>query len=220
MVSDVMIGQRLGPQVIGMGLIETIPESEIPANARDQAAAGGAICGMPNRVCDAIAQKTVTGRLGWKANTGSVALQSGGAFNSDMGIGLSAFWRGACTAAQKDCLVALHGGEKRSRANGIVPSGQATAKPRPSNPRSTRAPSPRWFSTPPGWHRLRAASPKTRPGVARPGAVCTGAGRHLQPATCHRPSAIGHRPPAELHTWGPMFQRRSAPKISGQRIWP
>ena len=53
------------------------------ANAREQAATPGPIKGQPNRVWDAFAQKEVIGRFGWKANTGSIAHQSAGAFNGD-----------------------------------------------------------------------------------------------------------------------------------------
>src|SRR5690606_35582660 len=53
MAPDVMVSPRIAPQLIGMGLLEAIPESDILANARDQAAAGGPMRGMPNRVWDA-----------------------------------------------------------------------------------------------------------------------------------------------------------------------
>lgn len=202
MAPDVMIGPRIAPQVIGMGLLEAIPESEIFANARDQAAAGGPIQGQPNRVWDAVAQKTVIGRFGWKANTGSVAHVSGGAFNGDMGITSPVFWREACTAAQKDCLAAPHGGGKRNGAEGIVPSGQATAE-QPEIDQDIFAQVVFYTATlaPPARRQ-----PKD-PQVLRGQALFAQA----QCVTCHRPSyTTGHS----------MFPRLSTPKLSGQRIWP
>ena len=202
MAADVMISPRIAPQVIGMGLLEAIPESEILANARDQAAAGGPIQGKPNRVWDAVAQKEVIGRFGWKANTGSVSHQSGGAFQGDMGITSSAFWREACTAAQKDCLAAPHGGGKRSGAKGLIASSQATAE-QPEIDEDTFAQVVFYTATlaPPARRQ-----PKD-PQVLRGQALFAQA----QCATCHRPSYT---------TGKSMFPRLSTPKISGQRIWP
>ncbi len=50
MAPNVMISPHIAPHVIGMGLLEAIPESEILANARAQAAAGGPIRSVPNKV--------------------------------------------------------------------------------------------------------------------------------------------------------------------------
>ena len=202
MAPDVMISPRIAPQVIGMGLIEAIPEREILANARDQAAAGGPIRGVPNRVWDAVAQKEVIGRFGWKANTGSVAHQSGGAFNGDMGITSPAFWREACTATQKDCLAAPHGGGQRNGAQGLVASGKATAE-LPEIDADTFAQVVFYTATlaPPARRQ-----PKD-PQVLRGQALFAQA----QCAACHRPSYT---------TGESMFPHLSTPRLSGQRIWP
>lgn len=109
MARGLMVSPRIAPQLIGVGLIEAIPEAEILRNASDQAAAGGPIRGVPNRVWDAYAKQTLIGRFGWKANVGSIAHQTAGAFRGDMGITSSLFPTEACTAAQADCLAAPHG---------------------------------------------------------------------------------------------------------------
>lgn len=111
MAPNVMVSPRVAPQIIGVGLIEAIPESEILANATAQAAAGGPIKGMPNRVWDAPSGKTMLGRFGWKANVATIAHQTAGAFNGDIGITSPVFPDEACTAAQKDCLSAPRGGQ-------------------------------------------------------------------------------------------------------------
>lgn len=109
MAKDVMVSPRLAPQVIGMGLLEAIPEEEIRGNARAQAAAGGPIRGQANEVWDAPSQKMMLGRFGWKANVATVAHQTGGAFQGDMGITSTLFPNETCTPRQKDCLAAPRG---------------------------------------------------------------------------------------------------------------
>lgn len=109
MARGLMVSPRIAPQLIGVGLIEAIPEAEILRNAADQAAAGGPIQGLPNRVWDAYARQTSIGRFGWKANVASLAHQTAGAFRGDMGITSSLFPTETCTPAQADCRAAPHG---------------------------------------------------------------------------------------------------------------
>jgi CxxC motif-containing protein (DUF1111 family) len=202
MAKDVMISPRIAPQMIGMGLLEAIPESEILANARNQAAAGGAIKGQPNRVWDAFAKKELIGRFGWKANVGSVAHQSAGAFNGDMGITTSVFASEACTPAQKDCLAAPHGGGKVKGSAGLVPAAQASSSP-PEIDDETFAQVAFYTAT--------IAPPARRqpndPQVLRGQALFAQA----RCAACHRPSYT---------TGEPLFPRLSSDKVKGQRIWP
>ena len=112
MAPDVMVSPRIAPQVIGLGLLEAIPETEILANAQAQAASTGPIKGQPNYVWDAYAERMVLGRFGWKANVGSLAHQTAGAFLGDIGITSSRFPQQTCTPAQKDCLAAPNGNAK------------------------------------------------------------------------------------------------------------
>jgi CxxC motif-containing protein (DUF1111 family) len=111
MAKDVLVSPRVAPQIIGVGLLEAIPEAEILANAKAQAAAPGSIKGVPNTVWDAPSGKMMTGRFGWKANVASVAQQTAGAFNGDIGITSPVFPDEGCTAAQKDCLAAPRGAQ-------------------------------------------------------------------------------------------------------------
>lgn len=106
---DIQISPRVAPQVIGVGLLEAIPESEILANAAAQAALPGPIKGHPNRVWDAFAQREMIGRFGWKANVATLAHQTAGAFLGDIGITSSRFPDEACMPAQKDCRAAPRG---------------------------------------------------------------------------------------------------------------
>ena len=108
---QLMISPRIAPQIIGLGLLEAIPESEILANAQAQAAMPGPIKGVPNRVWDVMAKRELIGRFGWKANAGSLAHQTAAAFVGDIGITSSLVPNEACTPAQKDCLAAPRGGK-------------------------------------------------------------------------------------------------------------
>lgn len=107
----VMTSPRIAPQVIGVGLLEAVPEREILANAAAQAAMAGPIKGQPNRVWDAFAQREMIGRFGWKANVATLAHQTAGAFHGDIGITSAQFPHETCTPAQKDCLAAPNGSQ-------------------------------------------------------------------------------------------------------------
>lgn len=106
-----MISPRIAPQVIGVGLLESIPEREILANAESQARMPGPIKGQPNRVWDVFAQRELVGRFGWKANVATVAHQTAAAFLGDIGITSTKFPAEACMPPQRDCLAAPTGAE-------------------------------------------------------------------------------------------------------------
>jgi CxxC motif-containing protein (DUF1111 family) len=202
MAKDVMVSPRIAPHMAGLGLIEAIPEGEILANARDQAAAPGPVKGQPNRVWDAFAQKEVIGRFGWKANTGSLAHQSAGAFNGDMGITSSVNGRETCTPAQKDCLAAPHGGGKRTGRDGLMPASQASAQV-PEIDDQTLGDVVFYAATLAPAARRKPDDPQVQRGQAL--------FAQAQCATCHRPSYT---------TGEPLFPRLTSPKMAGQRIWP
>jgi CxxC motif-containing protein (DUF1111 family) len=109
MAKDVRVSPRIAPQVIGMGLLEAIPEAEIERNAAEQTAMPGPIKGQPNRVWDAVAKREMIGRFGWKANVATVAHQTAGAFLGDIGITSSVFPNETCTPKQADCRAAPRG---------------------------------------------------------------------------------------------------------------
>jgi len=111
MIGDVMVSPRIAPQLIGVGLLEAIPESEILRNAAEQAAAAGPVKGVPNRVWDVYAGREMIGRFGWKANVATIAHQTAGAFHGDIGITSSKFPQETCTPRQADCLAAPRGGK-------------------------------------------------------------------------------------------------------------
>lgn len=83
---EYMLSPRLAPPMIGLGLLEAIPESEIIAGADPNDANGDGIKGKANYVWDATTKSKQLGRFGWKANTASIITQVASAFNQDMGL--------------------------------------------------------------------------------------------------------------------------------------
>jgi CxxC motif-containing protein (DUF1111 family) len=82
---------RIGPAIIGLGLLEAVPESTLQALADPDDADGDGISGRINMVWDVEQGATVVGRFGWKANTSTIHLQVAGAFNNDIGVSSAVF---------------------------------------------------------------------------------------------------------------------------------
>ncbi|MFK3797632.1 MULTISPECIES: di-heme oxidoredictase family protein [unclassified Pseudomonas] len=101
---------RIAPPMIGLGLLEAIPEASILANANPDNKNGTGITGTPNWVWDEAQQKTVLGRFGWKASQPSVNQQNAHALAGDMGLTSRLKLADDCTVFQTDCLEAPHGG--------------------------------------------------------------------------------------------------------------
>lgn len=93
---------RVAPQLVGLGLLEGIPEETILAFAERQAAQG--ISGRPNYVWDVENERRALGRFGWKANQPSVRQQVAAAFMGDIGATSYLFQSENCPAAQLKCL--------------------------------------------------------------------------------------------------------------------
>lgn len=104
-----LISPRTGPSVIGLGLLEAVPEDEILENVHPPDADG--VQGVPNYVWDAEQQATVLGRFGWKANQPSTLQQTAGAFAGDIGITSSLFRSGTCTSTMTACNAATSGAD-------------------------------------------------------------------------------------------------------------
>jgi CxxC motif-containing protein (DUF1111 family) len=98
---DAMIGPRLAPPLVGLGLLEAIPEDTIVALASRAPIAG--IRGRVNRVWDESQGKTVLGRFGLKANHGSVREQVAIAFLNDIGLSSPVYPDQNCPPVQKVC---------------------------------------------------------------------------------------------------------------------
>ena len=108
---DIQFSARVAPPLLGMGLLESIPEAEILANADPDDRNTDGISGKPNYVWDIAKQQNVLGRFSWKANQPSIRQQSADAFRNDIGITSSLFPKQPCSAAQSDCQQLPTGGK-------------------------------------------------------------------------------------------------------------
>ena len=106
---DTRFSARVAPPMIGLGLLEAIPDEALLANAKAQARENNGIAGRPNQVWDDVQQKTVLGRFGWKAGQPNLNQQNVHAFSGDMGLTTSLRPFDDCTQAQVDCQRAPSG---------------------------------------------------------------------------------------------------------------
>ncbi len=84
--SNYMFSPRLAPPLVGMGLLENIPESTILSFVDAGDKNGDGITGKANYVYDEYTQKNELGRFGLKANTPTLLLQVATAYQQDMGV--------------------------------------------------------------------------------------------------------------------------------------
>jgi CxxC motif-containing protein (DUF1111 family) len=85
-LANVHISPRIANQIIGLGLLEAIPENTILGFADENDSNKDGISGRPNYVHDFATNTTQMGRFGWKANQPNVRQQVAGALSGDMGI--------------------------------------------------------------------------------------------------------------------------------------
>jgi len=81
-----MTSPRIADQLIGMGLLQAVPEATILSFADPNDSNHDGIIGVPNYVWNVELQQTVLGRFGWKANESTVREQVANAFSNDIGI--------------------------------------------------------------------------------------------------------------------------------------
>jgi CxxC motif-containing protein (DUF1111 family) len=108
---NLKISPRVAPAMIGMGLLEAIPESRLDELADPDDLDGDGISGRINQVWDESAQSMRAGRLGWKAEQPSVRQQAAGAFVGDLGITSSIFPEQECSSVEVECVSAVGGGD-------------------------------------------------------------------------------------------------------------
>lgn len=79
---DLQISARLAPIMIGLGLLENVPETDILSREDPEDGNKDGIRGKASRVTE----KGLLGRFGWKAEQPTVIAQSTAAFNGDIGL--------------------------------------------------------------------------------------------------------------------------------------
>lgn len=112
----VMMSPRVAPAMIGLGLIEAIPEADIRAGADPDDADHDGISGRTSEVWSLAENKPALGRFGWKAGNPSIRQQSADAAAGDIGLSNPVAPRpaGDCTAAEPKCLNAPNGNSESS----------------------------------------------------------------------------------------------------------
>jgi CxxC motif-containing protein (DUF1111 family) len=101
---DTLTSMRVASPMIGLGLLEAVPEEVLYALADTSDADG--ISGRVNIVWDAVNEKEAVGRFGWKANMPNLRQQNAGAALGDMGITTSVFSDDLCEPEQAACIAA------------------------------------------------------------------------------------------------------------------
>jgi CxxC motif-containing protein (DUF1111 family) len=94
---------RMAPQLVGMGLLEAIPELEIAKLADPDDMNGDGISGRMHVVVDPVTGDDRLGRFGWRAGQATVKYQTAGALKTDMGVLTSVFPAPDCGSAQTGC---------------------------------------------------------------------------------------------------------------------
>jgi CxxC motif-containing protein (DUF1111 family) len=100
---------RIAAPMIGLGLLEAIPDAAILANADPDDKDDDGISGRPNWVWDDAQQQVAMGRFGWKAGQPNLNQQNVHAFAGDMGLTTRLRDFDDCTPVQTDCLAAPNG---------------------------------------------------------------------------------------------------------------
>lgn len=119
---DVVLSPRVTPAVIGLGLLEAIPDSllETWADPGDRNKDG--ISGRINTVIEIETGNKVTGRFGWKANQPSLHQQVASAFNGDLGITSSLLPKENSTSTQAAQLAGFVSGGEPEISNRLLDS--------------------------------------------------------------------------------------------------
>ena len=100
--ADIMISPRIAPAMVGLGLLEAVPEQTILSIAGEQEKRG--MRGKPNYVWDQENSRIVLGRFGWKAGQPNLRQQTAAAFLGDIGATSHFFPEENCPGVQAQCL--------------------------------------------------------------------------------------------------------------------
>ncbi|MXN91094.1 c-type cytochrome [Flavobacterium sp. Sd200] len=109
LAAGLQISPRIASQMVGLGLLEAVPQATLLAFADEHDSNGDGISGRANYVFDIESNSHKMGRLGWKANQPSVKQQVAAAFSGDMGITSSLFPNENCPPGV-DCNAIPNGG--------------------------------------------------------------------------------------------------------------
>lgn len=109
---NLQISARIGPRLVGMGLLDAIPDSQLELWAKEQADAQQGISGKVARVYNRREGQWDAGRFGWKAEAPSLEQQVAAAFQGDMGLTSVLYPEDNCSEQQQpECRRFPNGGQ-------------------------------------------------------------------------------------------------------------
>ncbi|HYQ40785.1 MAG TPA: di-heme oxidoredictase family protein [Polyangiaceae bacterium] len=108
--AELLVSPRVAPAIIGLGLLEAVPERVVREREDPDDENHDGISGRANLVWDVRRGALSLGRFGWKAEQPTVEQQSAVAFNSDLGVTSSLFPDEGCTLAELRCREQPNGG--------------------------------------------------------------------------------------------------------------
>lgn len=114
---DTEFSARVAPPMIGLGLLESIPDETLLGWADAQDANKDGISGKVNKVWEIERGDFSIGRFGWKAGQPTLMQQNAAAFNGDVGLTSHLFPNENCTSKQSICDDMPNGGKPEVSEN-------------------------------------------------------------------------------------------------------
>ena len=121
-----MVSPRVALPMIGLGLLEQIPDDDIKKQANNKG--NSDISGKFNWVMDPQTGKRALGRFGWKAGQTKLITQNQSAFNEDMGLTSNIRPHESCMPTQTACLNATTGADEQGNGKPPVEVNDDVAK--------------------------------------------------------------------------------------------
>lgn len=100
---DTLMSLRMANPIIGLGLLEAVPDETLTALADPDDVDHDGISGRVNKVWDVPSRSMKIGRFGWKANVASLRNQIAGAALGDMGLSNPVMPIDLCLPGQDAC---------------------------------------------------------------------------------------------------------------------
>ncbi|WP_010201581.1 di-heme oxidoredictase family protein [Psychrobacter sp. PAMC 21119] len=125
--NEMMVSPRVALPMIGLGLLEQIPDDDIKKQAVNNNSTSD-ISGKFNWVMDPQTGKHALGRFGWKAGQTKLITQNQSAFNEDMGLTSNIRPHESCMPSQTACINATTGADEQGNGKPLVEVNDEIAK--------------------------------------------------------------------------------------------
>lgn len=125
--NEMMVSPRVALPMIGLGLLEQIPDDDIKKQAVNNNSTSD-ISGKFNWVMDPQTGKHALGRFGWKAGQTKLITQNQSAFNEDMGLTSNIRPHESCMPSQTACINATTGADEQGNGKPPVEVNDEIAK--------------------------------------------------------------------------------------------